>query len=180
MSLTFATLMIGVLFLLLGVALASGSPVVTSALRQFPRSRTASALFFGLGAALFIFQLRNLSEADFGAYRQYLMGAFGALAVLAFFYVPDFLAVRGLAIWVLVGAAPFLRAAYMEYEHPQRLLIVTPIYLCIAAAIWIGAQPWRMRDFLEWLLRPPPRRARIIGAALLFYGLVVSASAFTY
>ena len=99
--------------------------------------------------------------------------------MLSFYCVPDFLAVRGLSVIVLVGAMPLLDAAYMEYDHPQRLLMVTPVFLAIAAAIWLGAQPWRLRDFLEWLFRAAGR-ARLVGGLLLAYGLLLAAVAFTY
>ena len=67
----------------------------------------------------------------------------------------------------------------MEYEHPQRLLLVTPVYLLIAAAIWLGVQPYRLRDFFNWLFLRPGR-SRGLGGALLAYGLVLAAAAFTY
>jgi hypothetical protein len=93
--------------------------------------------------------------------------------------VPDFLAVRGLATIVLMGAMPLLQAAYMEYDKPQRLLMVTAVYVALAAAIWLGAQPWRLRDFFNWLFAQP-QRSRGIGGALAAYGIILSIVAFTY
>jgi hypothetical protein len=137
-------------------------------------------VFFALGTAAFLYRVVHLSPADFGDYKVFLLVGFSVLAVLAFFCVPDFLAVRGLAVCVLLGAMPLLDAAFMEYDKPQRLFMVTPIYLiALPSAIWLGAQPWRMRDFLEWLLRPGPR-ARVCGGILLAYGVVLGAVAFTY
>ena len=74
---------------------------------------------------------------------------------------------------------PLLDAAYMEYDKPQRLLMVTVVYVGIASGIWLGAQPWRMRDFLGWLLAQPVR-ARGLGGVLAGYGLLLSIVAFTY
>lgn len=180
MSLTLATLLTAALFLISGLALVSGSSAVTSVFKGFPRSTSASFLLLGLGTLGFLFRVARLSPADFGDYKTYLLFGFSVLAVLALFYVPDFLAVRGLAVCVLVGAMPLLDAAYMEYDHPQRLFMVTPIYLiALPAAIWLGAQPWRLRDFLEWLFRPGPR-ARVLGGGLLAYGILLAAVAFTY
>ena len=180
MTLPLATLLTASLFLLFGVALLLGSPAVVSILKGFPRSTVASFLFLGLGTLGFLYRVAHLSPADFGDYKVYLLFGFSVLAVLSLFLVPDFLAVRGLAVCILVGAMPLLDAAYMQYDQPQRLFMVTPIYLiALPAAIWLGAQPWRLRDFLEWLFRPGPR-ARVLGGALLAYGVVLGAVAFTY
>jgi hypothetical protein len=67
----------------------------------------------------------------------------------------------------------------MHYDEPQRLCMVSVVYVAIALAIWLSAQPWRMRDFLAWLLARPGR-TRTLGAALAAYGLVLAFLAFTY
>jgi hypothetical protein len=179
MSLFLATLLPGLLLAGLGAVLVANRPAVTGALLAIPRSTPAAAVLFGGGAAWFLWLVWNLSTADFGEYHVLLTVAFAAVAVLAFKCVPDLLAVRGLCVLVLLGAAPLLHAAYMEYEHPQRLLMVTPVFVAIALSIWLGVQPYRMRDFLGWLFAKPAR-ARGFGGALLGYGLLLAAVAFTY
>src|SRR5262249_37561339 len=148
-------------------------------LKALPRSLAATYLFFGVGAAWFLFNIWHLSAADFGDYRNLLFIGFAIVAVLSFKYVPDFLAVRGLCVLMLVAAAPLLYAAYMEYDRPQRQFMVTLVYVGIILAIWLGAQPWRLRDFLTWLFARPGR-SRAIGAALTGYGLLLAVVAFTY
>ena len=108
-----------------------------------------------------------------------VMLGFGVLAVLAFIYTPDFLAVRGLCVLMLLAAEPLLYAAYMDWSHPQRLLMVTAVYIGLALALYLAAAPYRLRDFFEWLFGAPAR-PRVLGAILLVYGLVTSAAAFTY
>lgn len=179
MSLTLATLIPGLLLILLGVPLVLNHSGYTAMLKAFPRSPAAAYLFFGAGAAWFLHAIWNLSPADFGEYRTYLFIGFLIVAVLSFKCVPDFLAVRGLAAVVLMGAMPLLQAAYMEYDKPQRLLMVSVVYLSLSGAIWLGAQPWRLRDFFSWLFAQPAR-ARGIGGALAAYGVVLSIVAFTY
>jgi hypothetical protein len=107
------------------------------------------------------------------------MLGFAVLAILAFIFTPDFLAVRGLCVLMLLMAEPLLYAAYMEFSHPQRLLMVTAVYAGILAAIYLAGAPYRLRDLFEWLFQKPGR-ARLAGAILLAYGLATSASAFTY
>jgi hypothetical protein len=179
MSLTLATLLPGLLLILLGIPLLLNHSGYAAMLKAFPRSTAAAYLFFGVGAAWFLYAIWHLSPADFGEYRTYLFIGFLLVAVLSFKCVPDFLAVRGLATVVLMGAMPLLDAAYMEYAKPQRLLMVTVVYAALAGAIWLGAQPWRLRDFFAWLFAQPAR-TRGLGGALAACGLVLSIVAFTY
>ncbi|MFA5264182.1 MAG: hypothetical protein WC378_10170 [Opitutaceae bacterium] len=179
MSLFLATLLTGIFLAFAGGALLSGHSLISSALKGFPRSPLATAVFFGGAALWFLFRVWNLSSADFGEYRTALFMGFFAVAALAFIYVPDFLAVRGVAGLLLLVASPLLDSAYMEWDYPQRLLLVSLVYLGIAIALWLGAQPYRMRDFLEWLYRRPARPKQF-GAVQLFYGFVLCVTAFTY
>ena len=179
MSLTLATLIPGLLLLVVGVPLLLNHSGFAAMLKAFPRSNAAAYAFFGVGAAWFLYQIWHLSPADFGEYRTYLFFGFLAVAVLSFRCVPDFLAVRGLATILLLGAMPLLDAAYMEYDKPQRLQMVSVVYLAIASAIWLGAQPWRFRDFVNWLIAQPGR-ARGVGGTLAGCGLLLSIVAFTY
>jgi len=180
MSLTLATLIPGLLLIALGLPLVLNHSGYAAVLKGFPRSPLATYVLFGAGAVWFLYgRIWNLSLADFGEYRKLLFVAFAAIAALSFKCVPDFLAVRGGCVLVLVGAMSLLDAAYMEYEKPQRLFMVSLVYLCISLAIWLGAQPWRMRDFLGWLFARPGR-ARAIGGAIAGYGLLLSIVAFTY
>ncbi len=179
MSLQIATLIPGLLLLVLGLPLLLNSSGYAAVLKSFPRSTAAAYLFFGVGAAWFLYAIWHLSPADFGEYRTYLFFGFLIVAVLSFKCVPDFLAVRGLATIVLMGAMPLLDAGYMNFEHPQIHLYKIAVYLAIAGAIWLGAQPWRLRDFFGWLFAQPGR-ARGVGGALTGYGVLLAIVAFTY
>lgn len=179
MSLTVANLITGLLLLGLGLPLALNHGSSVTLLKRFPRSQRAAYVCFSIGAAWFLYAVWHLSPADFGEYRTFLFIGFAAVAVLAFRSVPDFLAVRGVCAIILMGAMPLLDAAYMEYDQPLRLFMVSVVYLAIALAIWLGAQPWRLRDFLAWLLANPGR-TRIFGGALAGYGLLLTLVAFTF
>jgi hypothetical protein len=179
MSLTLATLLPGLLLIVLGLPLVLGHSGYAAVLKGFPRSPFATYVLFGAGAAWFLYGIWHLSPADFGEYRKILFVAFSAVAVLSFKCVPDFLAVRGVCVLMLMSAMPLLDAAYMVYEKPQRLLLVSLVYVGIALAVWLGAQPWRMRDFLTWLFARPGR-ARLVGSGIAVYGAVLSLVAFSY
>jgi hypothetical protein len=179
MSLTVATLIPGLILLVLGIPLLLGNSMVGAALKSFPRSPAATYIFFSVGAAWFLYNIWNLSMADMGEFRKLFFVGFLIIAALAFKCVPDFLSVRGLCAIVLLGAMPLLDAAYMDWAHPQRLLMVSLVYVAIAAAIWLGAQPWRLRDWLNWLF-VVPGRAKIAGGVATVYGLLLCGAVFTY
>jgi hypothetical protein len=179
MSLLSATLIPGLLLLGLGVPLLMNHGGWITLLKRFPRSQRAAYVFFGAGAIWFLTAVWNLSMADFGEYRTYLFIGFAIIAVLSFKCVPDFLAVRGLCALVLMGAMPLLMASYMNFDHWQPYFCKVLVYVAIALAIWLSAQPWRLRDFFQWLFARP-ERTRAIGAVLSGYGLLLSVLAFTY
>lgn len=181
MTLLLATLLPGLFLALLGGLLLSNSSRVSSTARALPRSLRGAWLFFGTAAVWFLWRLSHLGESDlifFTTPRPVMIG-FAVLALAAFLYTPDFLAVRGLCVLMLLVAEPLLHAAYMEYQYPQRLLMVTAVYAGLVAALYLAAAPYRLRDFFEWLFERPAR-PRLLGAVLLSYGLATAAAAFTY
>lgn len=146
--------------------------------QAFPRSQTAAYILLGTAAAWFLFKITQLGPADFGQYKHLLFALFLVVAVGSFYYVPDFLAVRGLAALILLTAGVLLDAAYMELP-PARLFLVTFVYLAIVLALILGANPYKLRDFLGWLYKQE-RRPRIFGAIFVAYGLLLLGVALTY
>lgn len=179
MTLFLATLLVGLVLLLAGGALVSDTSLVRSSLKAFPRSKRAAYVLFGAASVWFLYRVAHLSEADFGQFSNLLLIGFGAVAFLSFFYVAEFLAVRGLSSLVLLAAGPLLASAFGEYDIPARLFMVSAVYVALTAAIILGAQPWRMRDAIDWMQRVPGR-ARLVGAAVAAYGLLLVGIAFTY
>jgi hypothetical protein len=181
MSLTAATLLPGLLLIVLGVLFLISNSAIVSMWKALPRSKVAAYAFFGLGAAWFVSLVWNLSEADmiiFSSPTPFVIG-FTALAVLSFYYVPDFLAVRGLSILTLIAAWPVLMAGYMEFRYPQINFLKVFVYVCIALAIYLGAAPYRLRDFFQWLFSTKGR-PRALGVVLTAYGLLLTGVAFSY
>jgi len=178
MSLFASSLIPGLILIAIGVPLLMDISWVTAAIKAFPRSASAGYVVFSAAAAWFLYNILHLSNADFGEYRYYLFAGFAAVAILSFKCVPDFLGVRGACALVLIAAAPFLNAAYMEYEHPRRLWMVSFVYVAIVFAIWLGAQPWRLRDFFNWLFARTGR-SRGLGGLFVAYGFLLCGLAFT-
>jgi hypothetical protein len=146
--------------------------------QAFPRSSIAAYILMGVAAAWFLYKIMHLGPADFGQYKKLLFLLFFVTAVGSFYFVPDFLAVRGLAALTLLTAGVLLDAAYMQLPQ-TRLFLVSFVYLAIVVALVLGASPYKLRNFLDWLYRSESR-PRIFGGVFAAYGLVLLGVAFTY
>lgn len=172
MSLIQSTLLTAFLLLLAGGSLLLKPAAVEARAKAFPRSMVAAIIVFGGASAWFLLvHVANLGPADFGEYRKILFAGFAAVALLSFFYVPDFLAVRGVAALTLLFAAEVLQSAYGMPEA-SRLFLVGFIYLAILLALYLAAVPYRLRDFFDWLFART-NRARIVGSVLAAYGVLL-------
>jgi len=129
------------------------------------------ALLF-VATAWFLFHISRLGEADYGNFKQYIAMGFFALAVLSLFFTPDFLGIRALAAIFLLVADVNLKAAFMQWQFPQRLLLVSYTYILIVLALYLAISPFRVRDALQWLYHAP-KRVRFTGGLLAFLGLAL-------
>ena len=179
LSLFAVTIITGICLLLVGSLLFCNDKTVSSLVKGLPRSRRFTLIAFGIGSLWFIYKVSQLGEADFGNHRNLLMSIFAIIAVLSYFYVPDFLAVRGVCIIWLLAAAEMLHSAFALYETPARLFLVVFAYLLIVISIYLAVAPYRARDFFDWLFKSG-NRPKLIGGILGAYGLLLSIVAFTY
>lgn len=178
MSFFMALVVTGAILAATGLVFLAGGPRLAAPLQKGIRSQTLAVLLMGGAMVWFLLKIAHLGEADFGQYRQYIFLLFAAVGVASFFSLRDFLAVRGLAVLVLLCAQEvILKASFFQYGWPQ-LLLNGFTYLAIVAALWLGASPFRMRDFLEWLYRQP-QRSFLLGAGLVAYGGTLMGAAFT-
>jgi hypothetical protein len=178
MNLFTTTLITGIILVLLGYALRFRWEKVEPSLKIFPRSVKAAYVTMGIGGLWFLFHVLQLGFADFGQYKQYIFLGFAALGVMSFKFSPDFLAVRGLSIVLLLSSNTILTSAFRQ-EPTSRLLLVTLTYVVIILALWLGSHPYKMRDFIEWLSKKSSH-PKSLGIGLLSYGLLLTIVAFTY
>jgi hypothetical protein len=146
--------------------------VYRDAVRDFPRSKPWGYALVMLGTVWFLLNLRQESIADFAAYKPVMLLGFAALGVLTCVYVSDFLAVRGLAIVLMLLAKLMVDTARWA-ESPWRLVIVIWAYLFVIAGIWFTISPWRLRDILYWKTASDGRVRLGCGVRLAF-GLFVA------
>ncbi len=157
------------------VLVAAGIPFVALAaktekiMRRFPRDRATGIFTMLLGGGWFLWKISQLGQSDFGDYKNLLLILFTATLIGSIFYVRDFLAVRGVAILVLLSANTGLKSAFGLYETPARLLLVSFLYIFIIIALWYGIMPFKMRDTVSWLYRSPVR-AKLLGICFLLMG----------
>ena len=144
----------------------------------FAPSKTAAVVTFGGGGLWFLYILSTLGEADFGDIKIYLIAIFGVAGLLAFKYLDDFLSVRGLAILGLLLPREFLDSAFMQ-EPVSRLTLVSLSYIVVLASLYLGALPYRFRDFLEFLYLKP-QRAVYFGVLLEIFAVSLVVSALFY
>ncbi|MDR1596045.1 MAG: hypothetical protein LBR91_03960 [Puniceicoccales bacterium] len=142
-------------------------------------SKTAPFATMGIGGAWFLVNVLRLSAADFGEYRDVLFLAFALVIVLSFFKMTELLAVRGLAVLLLVLSNFALDSVYCE-QIRWKNFFVSLSYAVIALAMLVGAAPYVMRDGMVFLLKSKiPRMA--IGSCVLAYGtLLILISTLSY
>lgn len=143
----------------------------TTTMRRFPRSEGWGYFLMGLGTLWFLWNLNAETISDFAAYKTPMLLAFGAVGVGVCIFVKDFLAVRGLAVVLLLLAKLMLDTARW-HDSPWRLIIAVWAYVLILAGMWFTISPWRFRDFIHWATANE-RRIRTGSAVRLAFALFV-------
>lgn len=147
--------------------------------RKFPRSEGWGYFLMAIGASWFLYRLNQEAIAEFAAYKPYMLVGFGAVALAACFFVPDYLAVRGLSITTLMLAGYTLGFTRWA-DTPWRLVLVIWAYLAIIMSMWFMISPWRLRDILNWATASPSRMRSLALTRLAFAVLVIILGATVY
>ena len=145
--------------------------------RKFPRSLPWGIGLMLLGTAWFVWYLNQESISDFAAWKPVLLAGFAAVGIASCIYVQDFLAVRGLAVVLLLLAKLMVDTARWV-QTDWRLVVVTWAYVLVVGGIWFTVWPWHLRDLLNWATANE-KRVRIGSALRLAFGLFVAVLGFT-
>jgi len=140
--------------------------------RKFPRSLPCGVGLMLLGTVWFVWNLNLESISDFAAWKPVLLAGFAGVGVASCIYVQDFLAVRGLAVVLLLLAKLMVDTARWA-QTDWRLVVVTWAYVLVIAGIWFTIWPWHLRDLLNWATADE-KRVRIGSAIRLAFGLFVA------
>jgi len=120
-----------------------------AAARKFPRSLPWGYALMLLGTVWFLWYLNQEAASDFLAYKKVLFAGFAFIGVATCIFVKDFLAVRGLAVVLLLLAKLMVDTARWV-DTDWRLVIVVWAYVLVLAGMWFTYSPWRLRDLLLW------------------------------
>ena len=119
--------------------------------RKFPRNLPAGFFLMALGTLWFLWLVKQEPIADFAAFKPHMMAAFAGIGIATCIFVQDFLAVRGLAIVLILLAKLMVDTGRPHLGETAWVLVIqTWAYVLVAAGIWLTISPWRLRDFLNW------------------------------
>ncbi|HEY5915208.1 MAG TPA: hypothetical protein VJA21_31835 [Verrucomicrobiae bacterium] len=175
------TLNLSILTIVLGLGLALPQlygllkPVECgAALRRFPRSMPWGYALMLLGTVWFLYNLSQESIADFATYKNVLFAGFAAVGIGSCVFVRDFLAVRGLAVLLLLLAKLMVDTGRPQLAQTHWVLLIQGwAYVLVIAGMWFTISPWRLRNLLEWDTANESRFKKACGLRLAF-GLLVA------
>ena len=141
--------------------------------RKFPRHLPSGVVLMLLATAWFVWLVSIEPIADFASFKPYMIVVFSAIGVGACFFVRDFLAVRGLAVVMLLLAKLMVDTGRPHLgTTPWVLLIQVWAYVLVIAGIWLTVAPWRLRDFLNWATATE-KRIKVGSGIRLAFGVLV-------
>ena len=175
------TLNLSILSIVLG--LGAGLPQIygmakpaafAAAARKFPRSLPWGIALMALGTVWFLWNLSQESIADFASYKNVLFAGFAGVGLGTCVFVQDFLAVRGLAIVLMLLGKLMVDTGRPALPHTHWALVIqTWAYVLVVAGMWFTVSPWRLRDLLAWATANEQRIKVFCGLKLAF-GLFVA------
>ncbi|HSU54926.1 MAG TPA: hypothetical protein VLT36_12785 [Candidatus Dormibacteraeota bacterium] len=149
-----------------------------SSVRKFPRSLPWGFFLMLAGTAWFLYNLSLESVSDFASYKTPLMLIFAAIGVGSCIFVQDLLAIRGLAVVLLLIAKLMVDTGRPHLGSPWVLIFQGWAYLLVIGGIWFTVSPWRLRDFLDWATANEKRIKLGCGIRLAF-GIFIAILGFT-
>ena len=126
-------------------------------LKLFPRANAPGYIFMLAATFWFLWNIKTENMADYKDIKHWFYIGFGVVGIGSCFYLRDFLAVRGVAVFMLLVAKLILdtQRVYM-LSTPSgdvtewRLVFAILGYAIVVVAMWMVISPWRMRDIINW------------------------------
>ncbi|HZL79059.1 MAG TPA: hypothetical protein VFC17_09410 [Candidatus Limnocylindrales bacterium] len=147
---------------------------LAAAARKFPRNLAAGIALMLLGTAWFVWNVNNEPIADFSAFKPYMIAGFVAVGVLSCIFIQDFLAVRGLAVLLLLFGKLLVDTGRPHLgESPFVIFIQAVAYVYVVLGIWFTITPWKLRDFINWATATEARTRLLSGVRLAFAAFVL-------
>jgi hypothetical protein len=154
---------------------------LAAAVKKFPRNLPVGIALMLLATAWFLWIVNAEPIADFSAYKPAMLAGFAAVGVLSCFFVQDFLAVRGLAVLLLLLAKLMVDTGRPHLgQSPFVLVIQAWAYVFVVLGIWFTIAPWRLRDILAWATATEARTRLLCGVRLAFAAFILSLGLTTF
>ena len=151
----------------------------TATARKLPRNLPVGIALMLLGTAWFLWIVNQEPIADFSAYKPIMMVAFAAVGLLTCIFVQDFLAVRGLAVVLLLLGKLMVDTGRPHLGQSSFVLVIQVwAYVLIIAGMWFTITPWKFRDLIEFATANE-NRIRIGSAVRLAFALFIVALGLT-
>ena len=149
----------------------------SAAARRFPRNTAIGYVLTLLATGWFVYYVSLETVADFAAMKRWLCMFFAGVGIATCFFVRDYLAVRGLAVFLLLLAKLTVDTARLA-ETNWRLVLVTWAYLWVLLGMWLTISPWRLREWITWATASE-QRVRTLSGLRLAFGAFVAILGFT-
>jgi hypothetical protein len=148
------------------------------ALRKFPRSLAWGIVLTLAATAWFLWNVSQESIADLASYKTYLMLVFAGIGIGTCIFVHDFLAVRGLAVVLLLLAKLMVDSGRPLLPETSSVLVIQIwAYVLVIVGMWLTVSPWRLRDWIAWATATEAR-TKLVAASSAALGLIVAALGF--
>jgi hypothetical protein len=93
---------------------------------------------------------------------------------LSCIFVQDFLAVRGLAVLMLLLAKLMVDTGRPHLGDSSWVLVIQVwAYVLVVCGIWFTVTPWRLRDLINWATASEGRTRLFSGVRLAFAAFIV-------
>lgn len=178
MNLSQLSIGLGILFLLTSFYAYLNATKSIDLMKKFPRSAPMGFIFMGLGTGWFLYNFHMEEIPDFEKFKHLMFLGFLVVGVGSMIFVRDFLAVRGLAIFITL-LAHFIVEKVREVDSDLRLVLVVFSYILVIAGIFWTVRPYQLRDIIQWVTNSMVRFRVwlmiqiIFGVALFVMGLTV-------
>jgi hypothetical protein len=147
---------------------------LAAAARKFPRNLAAGVALMLLGTAWFVWNVNNEPIADFSAFKPYMIAGFIAVGVGSCIFVQDFLAVRGLAVVLLLFGKLLVDTGRPHLgESPFVIFIQAVAYVYVVLGMCFTIWPWKLRDLINWATATEARTRLLSGVRLAFAAFVL-------
>ena len=147
--------------------------------RRMPRHVVVGRMLMGVATVWMVILCATMDLGDFSRMRYGITLFFGALGILSFWLLTDFLAVRALAVLLLLGANVLLDGAFLS-DQPAKFLIPGLAYVWIVFGIVLTCSPYLMRDALDWVSSRQPRLPWLAWPGVIFGVVLIVLGATVY